>query len=157
MNNYFALEDGQFIVSNELLVFLQWLVQNEPEALKKLVKRAMKQGLGATIEKEKLLLSDEQPDLHEVVTDFFSILDIVIAEAHSAWCEEKESQEAREPQFLNSATDHIDCTVCDNEIVELSVARASQALKRNTKLNAEETLYKELLKNWSPRNKNVRH
>lgn len=153
MSNYFALEDGQLVVSPELLVFLQWLVQNEPAALKKLITRALRQGILSKNAAEKTL-ADSVANMQEIVTDFFSMVDLLVADAQS---NKKRVPALKAPHPVSKAADQVDSSACDDETVAFSVARTAQALKRNTKLDARETLYKELLKNWSPRDKNVRH
>ena len=52
MENNFKDSD-QFVLSYELLQLMEWLLESEPEALKKLIKKSLKNGLGAKLKKEK--------------------------------------------------------------------------------------------------------
>ena len=46
--------------------------------------------------------------------------------------------------------DHIDSTICDDATVRSSVEKATAKSEQHPKANAQELLFKELLKRWKP-------
>jgi hypothetical protein len=53
------------------------------------------------------------------------------------------------------AIEHIDQTSCDPEMVHLSIEHASTQKAKNPQVNAQELLYKELLRRWKPSKKQL--
>lgn len=153
MSNYLTFEEDQFVLSYEVLALFQWWAQQDPEALKRLVDKALKGGLGEALEKQHDL-APNSTELQAIVTDFFSLLELMIHEGQHSW---KQEQEVAPNEPLSQTAECIDSTFCDDETVALSVAKTRAALKKNVNLNVQETLYREFLKRWTPRNKNVQH
>ncbi|MBN2266778.1 MAG: hypothetical protein JW725_00360 [Candidatus Babeliaceae bacterium] len=154
MTKHFSLDETQLVISPELLAFLRWLVQNEPETLKRLVKKALREGVSAPLSEEQTII-EQTLNMQEIVADFFSLLDLLIVDAQQA--NKKEVHSARTPTLISKTAEQVDSSICDDNIVAFSVARAAQAVRRNTKLDARQALFKEILKNWSPRDKNIQH
>jgi hypothetical protein len=149
MDISFPPENGQLAVSIELLLLLRWLVQNDPDAIKKLVQQALKNGFGEQIASKKnpRNFSDvvDQLDLHLCVADFFSLIELAL---HKNAIMAEELALSKSP--ISPTISQIDMQSCDNETVALSIAKTTHALKKGTSTNAKETLCKELLKNWHP-------
>lgn len=136
-------ETGQLAISLELLLLLQWLVKNEPESVKKLVKQASKNGFSAnhTIKKNARSAVNiaEELDLHLCVSDFFGLLEAAL---HNIAIHEEDLKP------ISSTLNQIDTNCCDNETITLSALKTTSSLKKDAEKNAKETLCKELLKNW---------
>lgn len=140
-NNPF--DDGQFVISYELLSLLQWLIENEQETLKKMVLRATLHNNGPIQHGE---------DVQQTIIDFFALLDALVAETS----QEQEVQKVLQ-RVMIPAIDHIDTSMCDSNAVALSVAKAQLALENKTGENPKEVLCKELLKRWKPHKKPYAH
>ena len=57
-------------------------------------------------------------------------------------------------QNLMPAIDHIDSTICDDDTVRSSMEKATAKSKIASHENAQDILFKELLKRWKPQ-KNI--
>ena len=70
-------DNAYFVVSHELIVLLQWLIEHEQESLKKIIARALPHGLEAALQATQS--SQHQPlnqdELQQNVVDFFSLLE----------------------------------------------------------------------------------
>ncbi len=135
----------QLVLSYELLQLLEWLIEHEAEALKKIVKRALSKGLN------KKLKSRELPNASAIqgnVIDFLELLEILLFESNH---EVNVSDVIR--KNLMPAIDHIDISNFNAATVESSAAIASTKKEKNPNENAEELLFKELLKRWKPKKK----
>lgn len=149
MSNRGNFDDGQFIVSYELLLLLAWLCDNEQDALQALVNKALSSGLQEKLN-VGLNFGEAQADvLQQTIIDFFEILENMLVEA---------GQEDAVKQILHRnmfpAIDHIDSTVCDQTTVAQSIEKAVSAQeKRSSKSSPKEVLMKELLKRWKPSKK----
>lgn len=154
MNNESLFENSQLTVSYELLQFLRWIVITEPEALSALMHQAYESGfMDQESPKQQGIYVPSNEELQRNVVDFFDLLEQKLHEA--SMNTESESQLAE--KAFRPAVNHIDSSLCDDDIVALSVAQASSQLRLTNPQNAKETLYKELLKNWRPRNKHCLH
>jgi hypothetical protein len=135
----------QLVLSYELLQLLEWLIENEAESLKKIVKRALSKGLS------KKLKSRELPNASAIqgnVIDFLELLEILLFESNH---EVNVSDVIR--KNLMPAIDHIDISNFSSATVESSAAIASTKKERNPSEDAQELLFKELLKRWKPKKK----
>lgn len=135
----------QLVLSYELLQLLEWLIEHEAESLKKIVKRALSKGLN------KKLKSRELPNASAIqgnVIDFLELLEILLFESNH---EVNVSDVIR--KNLMPAIDHIDISNFNAATVESSAAIASTKKEKNPHENAEELLFKELLKRWKPKKK----
>jgi len=157
MNNESLFENSQLTVSYELLQFLRWVVITEPEIVQTLMHQAYESGFMDQItphnDAQHHHYSPSDEELQRNVIDFFDLLEVKLQETsmnteHESSCIEK---------TFRPAVNHIDSSICDDDIVALSVAQASSQLQANNPQTAQEALYKELLKNWRPRNKHCLH
>ena len=155
MNNESFFEGSHLVVSYELLQFLRWIITNEPEALNVLIRQACEEGVldsGAPSETSAGIQdAAHHEELRQSVIDFFDLLELKLHETR------KENEAPTPNQAFRPAVDSIDSSLCDENTVSLSVAQATSQLTLNTPQHAKETLYKELLKNWKPRNKHLLH
>ncbi len=151
-NNPFNNDNNtQFVLSYEILCLLRWLVEHDPEKLKKLVAKAVASGLLDEIHEAREAQSDEQmEDIQYSILEFFSLLDVLIAQSIN----EQTVQRAMEKNLM-PAIDQIDSNICDDETVRSSVEKATAKAGHNSKENPKDLLFKELLKRWKPHDKNI--
>lgn len=149
-----APNSEQFVISYELLCLLRWLVENDTEKLKKIITKALSAGLNDDIKKIERFhsLATDAPHIAEEmqhsIVDFFHTMEIMLLESINDLAIQKAVE-----QKLMPAIDHIDASACDETVVRSSIEKAtsSSALKQGS--NAQELLFKELLKNWKPSKK----
>ncbi len=150
-NGPFDHDMQQFVVSFQLLQLLRWLFEREQDALKKLVGRALKNGLD-----EMLLQSaqceENEEELQQSIIEFFSLLETVMYES----LHEDEAKKLKE-RILIPAADHIDTAACDDMLVAVSVAKAASTVESNPYADPKEALCRELLKRWKPSKKLSMH
>ena len=144
---------NQFLLSNELLLLMQWIVDHQQEEFKDLIKQALKNGLKEKISLSKnstpQTLSDSTPDS---IIDFFNILEALYYESAS----ELSSKHDRTPQLTNIVS-KIDSSVCDDVTVEFSLEKANSKIENNPDQDAKEVLFQELLRCWKPHDKKLTH
>lgn len=150
-NNSFSHDSSsQFALSYELLHLLQWLTRNDADKLKKIIAKAIAQGLHEEIQKtDNMSDSSLLQDMHHSMIDFFELLDELLFDAMA----ERTEKKAREKNLLPTI-DLIDSTFCDNETVRSSIEKTTKKLDHHPTINAQEQLFKELLKKWKPVGKN---
>lgn len=135
----------QLVLSYELLQLLEWLIENEAEAVKKIIKRSLSKGLGKKLKTQEKL----NPSLVQTsVIDFLELLEVLLFESNH---EASVSGVIR--KNLMPAIDMIDTGSFNAATVESSAAIASTKKEKNPSENAEELLFKELLKRWKPKKK----
>lgn len=162
--------DEHFVVSYELLKLLQWLLVHEQEALKKLVVKALGQGLRYELEDthnesecaptatdqlteiHREHSEQEAENLQEGMVDFFTLLEMILHETLT----EDEATSLLQRTMIPSIY-HIDTNACDSTSVALSVEKATAAVQNNTGENPKDVLCKELLKRWKPTKKPYAH
>jgi len=151
MNNDSFSHDtsSQFALSYELLHLLQWLGQRDVPRLKKLIAKAIAQGLHDEIQRTDPSYSHNIQDMHNNMIDFFELLDELLFDAINQHVDKK----ARQKNLLPTI-DQIDANLCDTETVRSSVEKATQQLDHYPNIDAQEQLYKELLRTWKPIDKN---
>lgn len=140
----------QFVISYELLCLLRWLLEHDVEKLKKMVFKALATGLKDDIKLfEQLGDVNADPAMIEEVQhsiiEFFSMLETLLLES----IKEQAVQKAVEKKLMPTI-DHIDSTICNDDIVRSSVEKATEKSELYPKENAQDLLYKELLKRWKP-------
>lgn len=143
------IEDKNLTISYELVLLLQWLVEREPEKLKKLIKQALSQGL-----QESLRKNQDQPELSndEIqynIIDFLVLLESLLHETLN----EERLKRIIEKKMM-PALDNIDGQECDQATVDFSVEKASSRFENHPNENPQDLLFRELLKCWKP-NKNT--
>ena len=146
-NNSFSHDtNSQFALSYELLHLLQWLGRHDAGKLKKLITKAIAQGLHDEIQRfDTVAQQDNLQDMHNNMIDFFELLDDLLFDAINQHLEKK----ARQKNLLPTI-DQIDASLCDNETVRSSIEKTTKKLDHYPNTNAQEQLYKELLKKWKP-------
>ncbi|HSC25075.1 MAG TPA: hypothetical protein VLB80_02560 [Candidatus Babeliales bacterium] len=155
MNNDSFSHDSnaQFALSYELLHLLKWLGRYDTDKLKKIITKAVSQGLHDTIQ-QAAALSDPNvlEDMHHGIIDFFEILDTLLSDAINDHVQQK----ARQKNLLPTI-DHFDSSLLDHEIMRSSIEKTTKKLDSNPHINPKEQLCKELLKKWKPLNKQSIH
>ena len=140
----------QFVISYELLCLLRWLLENDTPKLKKMVSKALASGLTEDI-KQFEQLGDVNADpvmieeIQHSIIEFFSMLETLLIES----IKEQAVQKAVEKNLMPTI-DHIDSTICDDATVRSSVEKATARSEMHPKENAQDLLFKELLKRWKP-------
>lgn len=135
----------QLVLSYELLQLLEWLIENEAESLKKIIKRALNKGLNKKLKHQEI----NNPDMIQGnIIDFLELLEILFVESSH---EVNVSDVIR--KNLMPAIDHIDTSNLSSATVESSAAIATTKKEKNPKENAEKLLFEELLKRWKPKKK----
>ncbi|MCK5632490.1 hypothetical protein KAH94_01975 [bacterium] len=143
--------DNQFVLSYELICLLQWLMENDSEKIKKIITQAFSAGLKEDLLKNKPMNNAATlDDIQESIIDFFGMLESLLAESANEHAVKKALE-----KNLMPAIDQIDSTVCDNATVRHSVEKATLTLDKHPQENPKELLFKELLRRWKPKNKNV--
>lgn len=140
-------------LSYELLALLAWLVDNNQAALKQLVEHALSAGLQEEI--RKINASDDPNDMYELqnsITDFLSILETMLLESSSNRTQRKQPYKS-----LINTLDNIDPLECDTSLVNFSLEETTAKLEQNPHGNPKEMLLKELLRNWQPRDKEIKN
>ena len=140
-----SFDDNSFSISPELLVLMGHIIDEHQRDVQALIAKAMR-----TFAAKKAAPPD--PHIHENIIDFLGLMDFLVHEMqHDV---EVDTQLTRQ---LMPAVDHIDQTTCDQEVVSASIAHAAQQKNKNPHINAQELLYKELLKRWKPSKKTAVH
>jgi hypothetical protein len=147
-NENILKSDGQFILSFELLQLIEWLIEHQPEELKKLIHRSLSQGLNNNILKAEEILESYSPeDMQNSVIDFFGLMEVLLLDALN-----ERTHENVHTQFI-PMVNQIDQSFCDSTVVSSSIEKATTSLEKNSKQDPQAVLYKELLKNWKPKKK----
>ena len=135
----------QLVLSYELLQLLEWLIENEAESIKKIIKRALSKGLTKKLKSHDAINTNT---IQGNVIDFLELMEILLYEANH---EVNVSDVIR--KNLMPAIDHIDTSNFNAATVESSAAVASTKKEKNPQEDAQELLFKELLKRWKPKKK----
>ena len=149
-NNSFSNDsNSQFALSYELLHLLRWIGKNDSDKLKKMISKAMSQGLHEEIRKVDKVSDFNLQNMHHSMIDFFELLDELLFQS----IDEHVGKKAREKNLLPTI-DHVDSTVCDLETVRSSVEKTTKKLDSYPNINPKEQFCKELLKRWKPVDRN---
>ncbi len=138
-----------FIVSYQLLQLLRWLVEHEPEMLRRLVVKALRNGFNELLMQQEVE-SDEQVQQH--ILDFFSLLEAFLCDVVT----ENDTRRGLQRSLI-PAIDRIDTTACDAYLVAQSIDKAAALIEDNPCQDPKEVLCRELLKRWKPAKKIVSH
>lgn len=149
MNNpeqFSANDKAQFVLSYELLTLLRWLVDNNLDALKKIINQAITTGLQDELKKiERADDPEYLQDIQHGITDFLSTMETLLIEVVSEVVRKK-----KEYKNLIPALDKIDSTMCDSATVSCSLEKTTSKLETNPNANPKELLFQELLRHWKP-------
>jgi len=145
---------NQFTISHELLTLLQWLASQEENALKKIIQHALTHGLKQKLHQSTAATENNLADtIQYSIVEFFSLLEALLLES----IDEQTVQNAIEHKLM-PAIDRIDPNVCDDETIRISIEKATAKLGDGQgKGDAQELLFKELLKQWRPSKKVIKH
>jgi hypothetical protein len=135
----------QFAISHEVIAFLRWLAENNPEELKLLAKKAVSVGLIMQPQGAINALDDDETQI--AILDFFGNLEIIMHEAAEA-----HTQHQVDNTHLQQTIDHIDGAFCDNGTVQASLEYTAHTLATNPEKSPKDLLFSELLKQWRPNN-----
>lgn len=152
MNNDSMNSHNQFVISYELLALLQWLVEHDAERMKKIIARALQNGLKKDIQNFKAYAADAQSndDIQHSIVEFFGLLEALLVETMN----EQAMQDAVEKNLM-PAIDQLDSTICDDATIRSSVEKATLKLDKSPQADPQEVLFRELLKRWKPQNKKI--
>ena len=143
--------DEQFAISFELLCLLRWIVEHDADKLKKIVDRAVRQGLHEQLQKIAFLAdADAYEEAQDNMVEFFSSLETILQES----IQEKSERQAIEKNLI-PAIEHIDIMACDDHVVQESLVKAHGKLTHNAQENPKDILLKEILRNWKPLKKSL--
>jgi len=149
MNSQAETNSTQVLLSYELLCLLQWLATHKTDKIKKMISKALVDGLDHELQKKDTIsqfnLTD---DVQDGIVEFFTMLESLLLEAS----EEHAVNKALENNLM-PAIGQIDSSLCDDAIVRSSIEGATSQMQK-TDENPKELLLKELLKRWKPTNKN---
>ena len=115
-----------------------------------MVSKALASGLKEDIKQfEQLGDVNADPEMIEEIQhsiiEFFSMLETLLIES----IKEQAAQRAVEKNLMPTV-DHIDSKVCDDATVRSSLEKATAKSEMYPQANAQELLFKELLKRWKP-------
>lgn len=151
-NDSYNNDDGNLLLSFELLHLLQWLIDHEEDELKRLVAKAVKHGYRDTSvtcsDFVEMQVSD--PAIQHSIVEFLGLMDTLLFESHN----EQDVDEVLSRSAI-PALNQIDSSVCNQDVVETSLDKAHAQLQKDPKENVQELLLKELLKRWKPAKKNM--
>lgn len=146
------VNDNQLTVSYELLYLVQWLLENESGALKKLINHALENGLKQDLQTAVNSELKNTEDIQYSIVDFLALLETLLHENVS----EQNMKRIMEKNLM-PAIDNIDSKECDKATVDFSVEKATSKIENNPEENPQEILFQELLKCWKPNKKTITH
>lgn len=139
------VNNSQFVVSYELLELIAWLVEHEQETLKKIVTRALRNGLLERLAHAPSQSTLSHEELHYTVADFFTIMEELLTQLAS----EQETTELLHRNLVPSLK-QVDTTACDADTIARCGEKASAEALTQDSNTAKELFCKELLKRWKP-------
>ena len=143
---------NQLTLSYELLQLLQWLIENEPEELKKVISHALQNGFKAYLTNQPIPEQSSADEMHYNVIDFLGLLEILLNEVKN-----EQRMQRIITKKLMPVIDHIDTKTCDENAIQLSVEQASLQLEDHPERNPQEILLQELLRSWTPSKNTLAH
>lgn len=152
-NNDFSNDNTQFVLSYELLYLLQWMVYNDAEKLKKIIAKAYSSGLKYDIQRMHEGWTAEEQTMEEIqngIVEFFGLMEVLLQEVISEQAVHHAVQKNLMPTL-----DQIDTAVCDDSVVRSTLEKATAKIEHNPGENPKDLLFKELLKQWKPHDKNT--
>ena len=138
-------DSNQMNISYELLMLLQWMLEHEQDAIKKLIDKALRAGLQAqldvaTSQRERYNAAIE---LQDSVIDFFTLLEVGMHEQMN----DEHAQSVIQRNML-PALKQVDARSYAHGALESSIAKAEAAFCKTG--DAKDILCKELLRRWKP-------
>lgn len=155
-DSLFNPNSNQCIISYELLSLLRWIIEHDAEKLKKLVNKALASGLKDELRNVEIMADANSQDpnfaaeVQHSIIEFFALLETLLLESIN----EHAVQRVVEKNLM-PAIDQIDSTAMDDDTLRFSVEKASAKFQDATRENAQELLFKELLRRWKPSKKSL--
>lgn len=145
---------GHCLLSYELLLLIEWLIEHDKEKFKMIIDKALRSGLKQKLANKDITAYGQQvkEQAQYTIIDFFGLLENVLADS----LQKATITSASEKQLL-STLDHLDATVCDKEALRGTIAKTATKLQKNPCDNPQQILFEELLKSWKPGKKNLTH
>ena len=137
-------EQGQFSISHELVLLLDWLIIHKRDQLKNMIKKSVSQGLSQYILQEPTDKALEADLLYYTVLDFFETLETFLHEAIA----EETTKQAHQNQFLGTINNFD--TILDKTTVQTSLEKIVKQMPTKQDKKAREALMKEILMRWKP-------
>lgn len=147
MSHDHLFEEEQFVISQELLLILHWLMKYQEAELSKIITQAYIQGLD-----DKLNNPDtyhqfaNSDDLQNSVIYFLTFLEQHIAHINHA----QQHQPIMNPLVIQTL-DRIDPKRFDYETIKSTVLATADKISNKNQHNAKNMFLKELLKQWNPK------
>ncbi len=141
----FQENDNHFVVSQELLIVMQYLIEYYSDDLKDLIKKA----LSRKIHNNEPFDAQEA---QETILDFLTLLELLAYENNQEFKVNQQLQKQLMPSI-----DHIDLRSFDSSIVDASIEQTTQEIEQHPQKNPQEILFKEILKQWKPHKKTNSH
>lgn len=141
-NSFFDNENTQFELSYEFLALLKWLVENEPENLKKIISRAVRHEFMRDVAGSRSANADF---VQTSIVDFLELLDTLLLEVSH----EQRIKKAVEYNLM-PAMEQIDVKSCDKNTLQTSLDKATAAFEAFPEKDPKDLLCAELLKRWKP-------
>lgn len=145
-DNFF--EEEQFVISQELLHILHWLIKYQEAELSHVVTQAYLKGFEEKVKKQDMFDQiQESSDLQNSVVDFFNFLEHQIAILNN----QENHKTIMNPNVIQTL-DKIDPKQFDFETIKSTVlATAEKINKPKNQTDAKKMFLKELLKQWEPK------
>ena len=144
-DNFF--EEEQFVISQELLHILHWLIKYQEAELSQIVTAAYFKGFEDKIKKQDMFDQiQESTDLQNSVVDFLNFL-----ENHVAILNNQDSNKTIMHPNVIQTLDHIDPKQFDFETIKSTVIATADKIKPKNQTDAKKMFLKELLKQWEPK------
>lgn len=142
-----------FMVSYELLELLEWLIEHESDAMKKLIVKSLRNGLQEKIMHRAMSNSSTNTEeLYSSITDFFLLMEALLAETNTEDAAAQALQRHEVP-----AVNSVDIRQCGADVVALSAAKASSLARGNATEATKSAFCRELIKRWKPQKKTTAH
>jgi hypothetical protein len=144
-DNFF--EEEQFVISQELLHILHWLIKYQEAELSQIVTQAYFKGFEEKIKKQDMFDQiQESTDLQNSVVEFLNFLEHQIAVLNS----QESSKTIMHPNVIETL-DHIDPKQFDFETIKSTVIATADKIRPKNQTDAKKMFLKELLKQWEPK------
>jgi hypothetical protein len=140
-------EEEQFVISQELLHMLGWLLKYEAAALSKIITQAYVKGCEEKLQTTDTIASFTQSD--DTQNSVMHFLNYVEHELFTLTSREH-SLKVIDPHVIN-ALDHIDPKQFDFQTIQSTVLATAQKINHRQISDTKTLFLKELLKQWNPK------
>lgn len=141
------LEEEQFVISQELLHILHWLLKYEEAALSQLIAQAYIKGFEEKLKTQDMYHQIQQADdVQNSIVHFLTYL-----EHHVGTVTNQENSKKIMHHNVIKALDHIDPKRFDYETIKSTVLATADKIRPKNQDLAKEMFLKELLKQWNPK------